>query len=151
MTDGHRFEIHSAARRAAPTAGVNDMQAREQAGSFRDLLAWQKAFDLGLSVYDLTCEAPDLERLGLVTALRMNAATLAGAIAEGFAPTDPRDALAHLNTARLALRQLDAQLHFAKRLGYLDPARHREVQSRHNTAAAELIQLMWSIDETIDS
>ncbi|MGE4198988.1 MAG: four helix bundle protein, partial [Phycisphaerales bacterium] len=38
--------------------------------SYRDLIAWQKAYDLGKSVYEAAGTFPDFERFGLMSSLR---------------------------------------------------------------------------------
>jgi hypothetical protein len=53
-------------------------------GSFRDLVAWQRAMDLCRSVYALTSEFPDAERFGLTSQLRRAAVSVPSNIAEGY-------------------------------------------------------------------
>ena len=50
---------------------------------YRDLIAWQKAMDLVVRVYEATKEFPPEERFGLTTQLRRAAVSVASNIADG--------------------------------------------------------------------
>jgi four helix bundle protein len=52
-------------------------------GTFRDLVAWQKAMDLVAAIYRCTRSFPDEERFGLVSQLRRAAVSIPSNIAEG--------------------------------------------------------------------
>ncbi|MGO4289920.1 four helix bundle protein [Chitinophaga sp. RAB17] len=57
--------------------------------NFRNLIIWQKSFDLSLKIYDLTKLFPSEEKFGLISQLRRAAVSLPSNIAEGAAqPTD---------------------------------------------------------------
>ena len=52
-------------------------------GTFRDLKAWQKAFDLALSMYRVTRSFPREEAFGLTSQMRRAAVSVVSNIAEG--------------------------------------------------------------------
>ncbi|MFN5897971.1 MAG: four helix bundle protein, partial [Planctomyces sp.] len=52
---------------------------------YRELIAWQKAMDLVVHVYDITKQFPDDERFGLVSQMRRCAVSVPSNIAEGQA------------------------------------------------------------------
>lgn len=57
--------------------------------NFRNLIIWQKSFDLSLKIYDLTKLFPSEEKFGLISQLRRAAVSIPSNIAEGAAqPTD---------------------------------------------------------------
>ena len=51
--------------------------------SFKDLVAWQRAIKLALSIYALTSKFPDAERFGLTSQMRRAAVSVGSNIAEG--------------------------------------------------------------------
>lgn len=101
----------------------------KQIKSYRDLVAWQKAFELGLAVYGATKSFPAEERFGLTSQLRRGAISVASNIAEGYGRASRTDYVRFLKVARGALYELETQLLFAKEFGYLKPERLRSIQS----------------------
>lgn len=92
---------------------------RDEIRSFRDLHAWQKAFELGAAVYERTRSFPSDERFGLTIQARRSAIPVASNIAEGHGRGSRSDYLRFLRIARGSLFELDTQLRFAARFGYL--------------------------------
>jgi len=88
--------------------------------SFRDLLAWQRAFDLAASVYAATKSWPRDEIYGLTSQTRRAAVSVMANIAEGKGRTGSREFLHHLSIADGSLAELEAHLLLAQRLGFLD-------------------------------
>lgn len=78
--------------------------------SHRDLIAWQKAVDLGLEVYRLTRSFPDAERFGLISQLRRAGVSVSSNIAEGYGRGTTADYLRFLRAARGSLYEIDTQL-----------------------------------------
>ncbi len=91
----------------------------KQIKSYRDLVAWQKAFEVGLAVYGATKSFPADERFGLTSQLRRGAVAVASNIAEGYGRASRSDYLRFLKIARGALYEIETQLLFAKELGYM--------------------------------
>ena len=87
--------------------------------SYRDLIAWQKAFSLGLGVYRLSKAMPDYERFGLVSQLRRSAVSVPSNIAEGYGRGSTTDYVRFLKIARGSLYELETQLFFAMELEYV--------------------------------
>ena len=94
--------------------------------SHRDLIAWQKAVELGLLVYEISRAFPDDERFGLTSQIRRCSISIASNIAEGFGRGTRTDYIRFLRIARGSLREVDTQMTFAVRLGYVDgPVAHQ--------------------------
>jgi four helix bundle protein len=53
-------------------------------GSFRDLIVWQKAVELSLTIYKFTESFPASEQFGLTNQLRRASVSVASNIAEGY-------------------------------------------------------------------
>lgn len=97
--------------------------------SYRDLIAWQKTFVLGLSVYKATQKFPDREKYGITSQLCRSAISVASNIAEGYGRGSSQDYIRFLRIARGSLYEMDTQLLFALKLGYLTPDQHETLQS----------------------
>jgi len=85
----------------------------------RDLLVWQRAVDLAISVYDATTTFPQRELYGLVAQMRRGAVSVPSNIAEGHGRDHLGDYLHHLSIANGSLMELDTQFVIASRRGYL--------------------------------
>jgi four helix bundle protein len=91
---------------------------REPAKTFRDLVIWQRAHQLVLSVYRMNF--PRHELFGLTSQLRRAAVSVAANIAEGFKRRGRGDKIRFLNIAQASLEEcryyliLAADLHYAE-------------------------------------
>jgi four helix bundle protein len=89
---------------------------------YRELIAWQKAMDLVVHIYDITKQFPDDERFGLVSQMRRCAVSVPSNIAEGQARNSKGEFLQFLGIARGSVAELTTQILISERLGYLaDP------------------------------
>ena len=86
--------------------------------TFRDLLVWQKAHELVLSIYRLTKGFPPEERFGLIPQLRRAVVSVAANIAEGFVRKGKLDKLHFYNMAKGSLEECKYYLILAQDLGY---------------------------------
>jgi four helix bundle protein len=92
---------------------------REPAKTFRDLIVWQRAHQVTLSVYQLSAGFPKHESFGLTSQLRRAAVSIAANIAEGFKRRGLGDKARFLNIAQASLEEcryyliLTEDLHYA--------------------------------------
>jgi four helix bundle protein len=96
--------------------GVGGVQMAQH---YRELIAWQKAMDLVVHVYDITKQFPDDERFGLVSQMRRCAVSVPSNIAEGQARNSKGEFLQFLGIARGSVAELTTQILISERLGYL--------------------------------
>ena len=87
---------------------------------FRELVAWQKAMDLVVRIYEATEPFPSSERFGLTNQLRRAAVSVPSNIAEGQGRHATRDFLRCLSIAYGSLQEVETQLIIASRLDYLE-------------------------------
>jgi len=87
--------------------------------NYRDLIAWQKAMDLVVSVYDATKTFPRDELFGLTSQMRRAVVSIPCNIAEGQARDSTREFGHFLSIACGSLSELETQLMIAGRLHYL--------------------------------
>ena len=81
--------------------------------SYTELLAWQKAMDLAVSVYANTRNLPKEELYGLKSQMRRAGISIPSNIAEGQARWSRKPFLLHRS-----LCELETQITFACKLGY---------------------------------
>ena len=93
--------------------------------SYRDLLVWQRALDLGCEVYALCDRLPTHERYGLATQLRRASVSVAANIAEGHSRAHRREFMQFLAMARGSQKEVEALLTVAARLTYIEPTQLR--------------------------
>jgi four helix bundle protein len=95
-------------------------------GTFRSLIAWQKAVELNVAVYELTKEFPKAELFGLTSQMRRAAVSVASNIAEGYGRSTRGEYVLFLGHARGSNCELQTQLEIAGRLGFgsMQDARH---------------------------
>lgn len=86
--------------------------------SFRDLVVWQKAMSLVLSVYELSRSFPAIEAYGLSSQIRRAAVSVPSNIAEGHARRSRREFSQFVAIAEGSLAELETQLLIAFKLGY---------------------------------
>lgn len=86
--------------------------------SFRELVVWQRAVQMGLAIYKLTSSFPSDERFGLINQLRRAAISVASNIAEGSGRVSLGEYLQFLGHARGSIFEVQTQLVFARELGY---------------------------------
>ncbi len=99
-------------------------------GSYRDLIAWQKAKSLALDVYRCTRRFPKDEIYGLSSQMRRAAVSVPSNIAEGKGRYSRKEFLQFLYHARGSLLELQTQLSIARDLDYLDLSAFKSMESR---------------------
>ena len=112
------------------------------------LIAWQRADDLFIEVHKLTLKAfPQYERYELGSQTRRAAYSVAANIVEGRAREHKREKLQFLNTSRSSLAEVGYGLHVARRLGYIDDARFKELDLSTRRVGAALSGYIRSVRE----
>ena len=90
------------------------------AGSYRDLVAWQKGLDLVVEIYRITERFPKSEIYGLTSQLRRAAVSVPSNIAEGQAHFSRQEFRHFLRHSRGSLAELETQVLIAQKLGFLE-------------------------------
>ena len=89
-------------------------------GSYRDLLAWQKAMELITQIYRVSQKFPSEELYGMVSQMRRAAVSIPSNIAEGQGRLTKGEFIQFLGIARGSLLELETQILVAQNLHYLD-------------------------------
>ena len=86
--------------------------------SFRDLLAWQRAIELSVSIYRLTQSFPREELYGLTSQMRRSAVSVPSNIAEGHGRLNTGEYRQFLGIARGSNFELQTQIEIARKLEF---------------------------------
>ena len=115
--------------------------------NYTDLIAWQKAMNLTVSVYQATNVMPREEQFGLTSQMRRAAVSIPSNIAEGQGRGSDPAFLNHLSIAYGSLRELETQLMLSERLEFLNSTAVRGVLDE----AAEVGRLINGLTNSIAS
>jgi four helix bundle protein len=86
---------------------------------FEDLIAWQRAMDLAVQLYELSRKAPFSRDFALCDQIHRSAMSVPSNIAEGYERGSRAEFYRFLTIAKGSCGETRAQIHLAKRLGYL--------------------------------
>jgi four helix bundle protein len=98
--------------------------------SHRDLIAWQRAMDSVVAVYQASRAYPKDELYGLTNQTRRAAASVPANIAEGQGRRTKEELCQFLGNARGSLMELETHLELATRLGYLENEKYGELHGQ---------------------
>jgi four helix bundle protein len=109
--------------------------------SYRELIAYRKAYQLTLDIYQATRKFPKEELFGIVSQMRRSAVSIPCNIAEGYCRNHRKEYVQFLNIAFGSCGELETLLSLSKDLGYL-------AQSDFNTFDEQLkdvSRLLWKL------
>lgn len=115
--------------------------------SHRDLIAWQKAMNLTVEVYQLTKTFPKEELYALTSQIRRASSSVAANIAEGQGRRTSKEFQYFLMNARGSLLELDTHLELALRIDYLSEETHKNVKNKLDEVGRILNGLIRSIED----
>jgi len=116
--------------------------------SLHDLVAFQRALETVVAVYDVTSRFPGDERFGLTSQLRRASVSVCSQIAEGQGRLSYGEWRQFFSQARGSLFEIDAQCIVANRLGFLsDSDRGDVVRNLRLTASALSGLIRWVKEE----
>ena len=98
--------------------------------SYRDLVAWQKAMELMVSVYTCTQTFPKVETYGLISQMRRAAVSVPSNNAEGHARISTGEFRQFLSHALGSLVEIETQILIGERLSYIDAEKSNELLAR---------------------
>ncbi len=87
--------------------------------TFKDLLVWQRGYQLALDIYKLTKVFPVEEKFSLIDQLRRAAISFTSNIAEGFGRDKANDKSHFYTMAVGSLYEVQSQLLISKGIGYV--------------------------------
>jgi four helix bundle protein len=116
---------------------------------YKNILAWQKADDLTVAVYEATKSFPKAEIYSLTSQLRRAAYSVPANIAEGASRNSQKDYLHFLYIARGSAAEVAYYIHLSHRLRYLDPDAHARLLEQADETSRVLTGLIRSVEKEI--
>lgn len=94
---------------------------------FRSLDVWKRSFDFAEKVYGATKDFPKNEVYALTSQVRRASVSVFSNIAEGCGRRTDRDTISFMYNAMGSVREVEAQLLFSEKVGYLEKSRVEEL------------------------
>lgn len=96
---------------------------------YKNLVIWQKAFDLAMMIYDVADQFPVHEKYGLANQIERAAVSIPSNIAEGYGRSSDKEFYYFLNVARGSLYEVQTQLYIAMGRNYLDTKKAEQINA----------------------
>ncbi len=115
-------------------SGTDKFTMSEFVKSHKDLIVWQKSFELTKLIYKLSEKLPAKENFGLQNQIRRAAVSVTSNIAEGFGRKSKKDREHFFTMASGSLYEVKSQALFAKDLGYCREYDYEQLFEQMNIA-----------------
>lgn len=112
---------------------------------FKELLVWQYAKDLSVTIFKLTTDFPKNVQFSIGDQLRRSSLSIPSNIAEGAGRNSKREFNYFLNIALGSSYELETQLLITRGLGYLSAASSNKINGKLNEIQNMLIGLKRSL------
>ncbi len=117
----------------------------EKIKSYKDLIVYQKAYDVVLNIYKLTKDFPDIERYGLISQIRRGSISISSNIAEGYR-RGKKEYVQFLKIAYGSCAELETQLSLSKDLGFVsDKEKFENIYSLQEEVSKMLGAIIYKI------
>jgi len=116
---------------------------------YTKILAWQKADDLTVVVYEVTKRFPKDEMYALTSQIRRAAYSVPANIVEGSSRATKKDYVHFLYIARGSLNETRYFAHLAKRLGYLNAKIQASLAAQAEEVSRTLTGLIQAVEREI--
>jgi len=94
-------------------------EPRKTIKDFKDIVAWQKAHQLAVKIYEVTVSFPKTEQFGLTNQIRRASVSVVSNIAEGFGRRTNAARVHFYDMARGSLHETQTRMLIAKDVGFL--------------------------------
>ena len=113
-------------------------------GQYKDLLAYQKGYELAMKIFILSKKFPPEEKYSLTDQIRRSSRSVCTNLAEAYKRRRYKDYfISKLNDSETENTETEVWLDFAKDCSYLDPVEYQNLISL-NTEVGKLIWYMIS-------
>jgi len=109
--------------------------------SYRDLIAYQKAYQLTLDIYKCTKAFPKEELFGIVSQMRRSAVSIPCNISEGYCRNHRKEYIQFLSIAIGSCGELETLLSLSRDLTYLS---RNDFETLYE-AREEVSKLLWKL------
>jgi len=118
------------------------------AGSWKELLVWQRSHEIVLDIYKLVKGFPKSETYSLIDQIKRAAYSVPANIVEGHSKNTRKEFLRHLYIARGSLEELRYFILLSKDLNYITEDQYNNIESRLIEISYLLNQLIKSLTST---
>ncbi|MDD3375303.1 MAG: four helix bundle protein [Candidatus Omnitrophica bacterium] len=118
------------------------MEKKKTLKTYKDLIAWQKSYNLCLTIYKTTQTFPRTEQYGLTSQMNRSALSVPSNIAEGYTRFGTAEYLRFLSISYASLAELETQLFLARDLNYLKQASFNKIIELHDEVQRIMHKLM---------
>ena len=116
---------------------------KNQIKSYKDLIVYQKAYQLSLHIYRVTKSFPKAEIYGLVSQMRRSAISIPANIAEGYRRGHRKEYIQFLRIAQGSCGELETFLSMSKDLGFIKEKDFEELENAQDEIS-RLLQALIS-------
>ena len=95
--------------------------------TFKDIIAWQKGYQLTLLIYKYTAHFPQCEEFGLKSEMRRASISYISNIAEGFKKRSKKESLHYYNRSQCSLEEIKCQTMVSYDLKYFNINEFKEI------------------------
>jgi four helix bundle protein len=110
--------------------------------SFKQLIVWQRAVELSVTIYSLTSSFPASGQFGLTNQLRRASVSAASNIAEGYGKATKGEYFQFLGHARGSICEVQTQLVIASKLGFGSAQSRNQAENLSEEVSKMLVALM---------
>ena len=111
--------------------------------NYRNLIVWQKAHLLALSIYKITKKFPKDEKYGLTLQIRRAALSVPANIVEGYNRKSKKEFARFIDISFGSLAETEYLLEFSLDLGYIDKTNFQEIKE----LIEEISKLLWGLQK----
>lgn len=114
--------------------------------SYKELVVWQKSYQLCILVYKITRSFPKEELYGLISQIRRASIAIPSNIAEGYCRSHRLEYLQFLKIAFASGAELETQLLIARDIGYLSTKDYQDLNNLLEEVMKMLNKLVSSLN-----
>lgn len=115
--------------------------------SYKELIAYQKGYQLALQIYEVTKIFPKEEIYGIISQMRRSAVSIPCNIAEGYRRNHRKEYIQFLYVAYGSCSELETLLSLSKDLGFLDEPSFERIYTLQEETSRLLKNLIRSLSK----
>ena len=113
--------------------------------SYKDLIVYQKAYQLSVHIYRITETFPKVEIYGLISQMRRSAVSIPANIAEGYRRGHRKEYIQFLRIAQGSCGELETFISISKDLGFIKENDFEELEKAQDEISRLLQALISSL------
>ncbi len=113
--------------------------------SYKELIVYQKAYELSLNIYQITCKFPEEEKFGIISQMRRSAVSIPCNIAEGYSRRGRKEYIQFLHIALGSCGELETLLSLSKDLKLVPDMNYNGLFMLQEEVSKMLTKLIMSL------